>query len=299
MRRDHWLRRIEQLDPERDFEEIYRISCAYEFPWDTTRALELALFRTYAVPSIGGLLGRTGEFVQRAQKRYDDTTLILDAAIEHGMGSAEGRTGIRRMNQMHRMYEISNEDFLYVLSVLVVVPKRWLDDYGWRRYSPTEVRAAANYYRALGRRMNIKDVPGDYEGFERYLDAYERRHFGYDEGGRAVSDASLDMMATWYPSVLGPLMRRASVCLMDTPLREALHYSAPPPALQRAVRSGMRLRARVMRLLPPRRRPHFFRQNSNIRGYPNGYRVADLGIFPTPCPVPHATPTPGGTTAAR
>jgi len=35
-----WRRRIEELDPVRDHEEIYRISAGHEFPWDYTRALE-------------------------------------------------------------------------------------------------------------------------------------------------------------------------------------------------------------------------------------------------------------------
>ncbi len=53
------LRQIRRLDPEKDFLAIYRLSTVYEFPWDFTRALELALYRTYAVPSIGRLLSRT------------------------------------------------------------------------------------------------------------------------------------------------------------------------------------------------------------------------------------------------
>ena len=48
------------------------------------QSLSFALFRTYAVPSIGALLARTGEFTERAQKRHDDTVLILDAVLEHG-----------------------------------------------------------------------------------------------------------------------------------------------------------------------------------------------------------------------
>ena len=31
------------------------------------------------------------------------------------------------------MYKISNADFLYVLTTFVVVPKRMLDAFGWRR----------------------------------------------------------------------------------------------------------------------------------------------------------------------
>jgi hypothetical protein len=79
VRRDYWLRRIRQLDPDVDFAEIYRIMVAYEFPWDMTQSLGLALYRTYAVPSIGRLLAATGEFSDRTHKRYADTGLILDA----------------------------------------------------------------------------------------------------------------------------------------------------------------------------------------------------------------------------
>ncbi|MFI7008615.1 oxygenase MpaB family protein [Streptomyces sp. NPDC050145] len=285
MPRDHWLQQIRRLDPEKDFEEIYRISTAHEFPWDTMQALGFALYRTYAVPSIGRLLRDTGEFTARPQKRYEDTVLVLDAPGEHGLDSPQGREAIRRMNQMHRAYDISNDDFRYVLATFVVVPKRWMDDYGWRPYSRHEVRAATNYYRALGARMNIRDIPETFEEFEELMEDYERRHFTYDDGGYAISEATLDLMASWYPGPLAPLMRKASLCLMDAPLRAAFGYADPPPALERTVRGGMRLRGRVVRLFPPRRAPRFARQSSNVRGYPNGYRVAELGTFPTGCPV--------------
>src|SRR4051794_32535547 len=146
------LRRMEELDPARDYAEIYRLMGTHEFPWDMNQALSFALFRTYAVPSIGGLLARTGEFTERAQKHHDDTVLILDAVREHGMGSDEGRTAIRRMNQMHRAYGISNDDLRYVLATFVVTPIRWIDEYGWRRMTEIERVANANYYCDLGRR---------------------------------------------------------------------------------------------------------------------------------------------------
>jgi len=290
MNRHLWLDRIQQLDPETQFTEIYRISSQYEFPWDTSQSLGFALYRTYAVPSIGRLLARTGEFTERAQKRYDDTVLILEAVVEHGFDSAPGREAIRRMNQMHRRYDISNEDFVYVLSTFVVVPKRWLDDYGWRPYSPHEIRASVNYYRELGRHMGLKDIPETYQEFERLLDDYERANFGYDQGGRDVSDATLDLTATWYPKALGQAMRRSSICLLDDPLREAFGYARPPGALRWAVRAGMRLRGRFVRLLPPRRKPHFARDGRQVRGYPNGYRIGELGTFEPAggCPFPHA-----------
>ena len=47
------------------------------FPWDRNRALELALLKTFCLPSIAGLLHQTGEFEQCPRKRYDATALML------------------------------------------------------------------------------------------------------------------------------------------------------------------------------------------------------------------------------
>ena len=207
--RMHWLRKIASLDPETDYEEIYRIDSMLEFPWDMNQSLGLALYRTYAVPSIGSLLARTGEFTERTQKRYDDTGLILTAIGEHGLDSTEGRAAIRRMNQMHCRYGISNDDMRYVLSTIVTVPIRWLDEYGYRRLTTTEKIAGANYYRRLGELMNIKDLPATWQEFGDLMDAYEREHFGYDEGGVAVSEATLALMATFPPNNKAPRHARA------------------------------------------------------------------------------------------
>ena len=85
--RSHWQRHVARLDPETDYEEIYRVLVAHEFPWDMNQALSFALFRTYAVPSIGRLLDETGEFARDTQKRYDDTALLLDEPFQHGLHS--------------------------------------------------------------------------------------------------------------------------------------------------------------------------------------------------------------------
>lgn len=283
------------MDPVADAPEIYRLSAALEFPWDYTRALELALYRTYAVPSIGRLLAQTAELTERSQRRYDDTVLLLDAVMEHGFAAHEGRTAIRRINQMHRSYDISDDDMRYVLSTFVVMPRRWIDAYGWRRLSRHEIVAATEYYRTLGRHMGIPDVPETFEEFEALLDSYEKAHFAWDERARQVSDATLGLMASWYPRPLAPLLRTATLALLDEPLLRAFRYEAPSATVTSLVRRVLRVRGRLVRLLPPRRAPHFARQNREVKSYPNGYDTADLGTHPVPgmggCPVRHLKPT--------
>jgi uncharacterized protein (DUF2236 family) len=294
MKRFDWLARIGQLDPETDFSEIYRISATHEFPWDYNQSLSFALFRTYAVPSIGRLLAETGEFTERVQKRYDDTGLLLDAVVEHGFASTEGRSAIRRMNQMHGSYSISNEDFLYVLATFVVVPIRWIDELGWRKLSEAEKVAGANYYRELGRHMGMKNIPATYPEFVAYLDAYEAEHFAFDEGGRAVADSTLTLFTTFPPNHLAPagLVKRFSYGLMDDHLRAAFRYPRISAFEQRVSKGAVWLRGRVVRFMPPRVEPKFARHLPNIRGYPGGYQLDALGTFPSGCPVPHAKAEP-------
>lgn len=276
------------LDPHTDFEKIYTHLSMYDFPWDFNQALSFALFRTYAVPSVGGLLAESGGFDQ-TQKRYDDTALLLERPLTCGFDSAEGKTALRRINAMHRAYDISNDDMLYVLATFVVVPKRWIDDYGWRRLTYDEVLASVNYYRKLGRHMNVKDMPETYEGFAELLDAYEAEHFAFDSGGRRVADMTLGLLTEFYPKPLRPLVRRFSYALMDDPLLDAFHYERPSPLVRAVSRGAMRARAVALRAFPPRLRAKGFEGSSRMKTYRAGEVVTErLGTFPAGCPVPHS-----------
>lgn len=290
MERDHWRRVTDRLDPDTEFVEIYRILTAHEFPWDMNQALSFALFRTYAVPSIGSLLHRTGEFTERTQKRYDDTVHLLDAMLTDGLDGPRGRTALRRMNRMHAMHDISEDDLRYVLCTFVTVPERWLDDLGWRPMTRTERVAAARYYRHLGRHMGIRDIPESPGEFATAMDDYERAHFGFDPGARAVADATLDLMTTFPPNHRAParLVRRASYALMDGPLLDAFGYPHPTRVERAVARSALRARAAVVGRMPPRAEPKTVDQLPNIRSYPDGYDVADLGMFTPGCPQPRA-----------
>ena len=283
-RRDHWRRVTDTLDPATDHERISKILSMHEFPWDVEQALSFALFRTYAVPSIGRLLDQTDEFGARTQKRHDDTVIVLESVLTHGMESADGRAAVRRMNQMHGSYDISNEDMVYVLSTFVVTPARWIRRYGWRRLSATEIDGVTNYYRRLGRLMGIRDLPADFAAFERYLDEYEAREFAYDEGGRRVADATLELFTTFYPRPARPAMRIFARALMDDHLLRAFDYAKPSAWVCRLARGSLRLRGRLLRLMPSRRRPWSAGSSHRIRSYPGGFMVEHLGTFPATMP---------------
>jgi hypothetical protein len=252
------------------------LSKCYDFAFDTTRALQLALYRTYCVPSISRLLDRTGELRLRPQKRYDDTDLIISELMEWGYDSDRGRAALRRMNQIHSRFAISNEDFLYVLSTFIFEPIRWNERYGWRPFCEQERLGYFHFWCEVGRRMNIREIPDAYEDFERFNVEFERANFRFAETNHRVGSATRDLFLSWFPGPLRPLVRQGIYALMDEPLIAAFGFARPLPGMKRLVSLGLMQRARILCWLPARRHPHRSTETRQ-RSYPRGYRIEELG----------------------
>jgi ER-bound oxygenase mpaB/B'/Rubber oxygenase, catalytic domain len=253
-----------------------------DFPWDVTRALELALLRTFAVPAIAELLGATGEFEQRTQRRYDDTAILVAELLARGYDSDEGRRAISVMNRIHRRFAIHNDEFIYVLSTFMCEPPRWIARYGWRGLSDEEMEANFRFWQRVGEMMNISGVPASYADMDAFNRDYEARRFGYSVAGARIARVTMDLMLDWYlPRALKPLARPGMIAIFDEPLRQAFAFARPPAPVVALVEQALRTRARVLRLLPRRRRsrlPH----EQKWRSYPRGYEIESLGAAENP-----------------
>jgi hypothetical protein len=267
---------IERLDPVRDHQRITFLSCRVDFPWDTTRSLEFALFRTFCVPAVSALLDRTKEFESRPQKRYDDTDIIISEMMEHGYDSKRGRAALARMNAIHGRFKIRNEDFLYVLSTFVFEPIRWNARFGWRRMTEKERLGLFHFWRQVGLRMHIHEIPQDYAEFEHYNVEYERANYRFTEPNRRVGAAVRELFKSWFPRWTRPLVGRGIEAFLDDNLIRAFGFEQPSRFMRRAVEMGLKTRARTLRLLPRRKRP-VLRTEMKPPSYPQGYRIDELG----------------------
>jgi mpaB/rubber oxygenase-like protein len=275
---DAVLQEIRGLDPLRDHQRIAFLTSLHEFPWDTTRSLELALFRAFAVAKGTTLLEGTGEFTKRTQKRYDDTVLLLAEILEHGYDSVRGKAALRRINQMHGRYPIPNDEFLYVLSTFVFEPIRWNERFGWRPLLRKEKLASFYFWREIARRMAIRDVPEDFETFERYYDEFPIQNYRYAPENGALARATRDLLLGWYlPKPLWPLGRPFVHAMMDDRLLEAVGLPRPHPVVRGLMEGGVRLRSRIVRRLRPRRRPRLITRQRHPT-YPKGYTIEELGV---------------------
>lgn len=251
------------------------LTSAFDLPWDSQRALERALLRTFGVPHSSKLMVATGEFVHRTQKRYDDTVILVSTIGLCGYDSPPGRAAIRRMNQIHRRYKIPNDEFLYVLSTFVLEPLRWNARFGVRPLSDNERAAIFLFWREVGRRMAIRGIPDTIAELERFSLAYEREHFAYSPDNQLLAEVTRDLFLSWVlPRPLRRFGKPVVHALFDARMRLAFGFALPPWWVRVGVVAALKLRARVARLLPPRRRPYTL---PPTRTYPRGYRLEEIG----------------------
>jgi hypothetical protein len=72
--------------------------------------------------------------------------------------------------------------------------------------------------------------------------------------------------------------------MLDEPMRHAFGFADAPRWMTTTAHVGLRARAEIVRLLPPRRRSKLAEapRNRTYPGYPNGYRPGDLSAPPPP-----------------
>lgn len=273
------LKHIETLDPEKNAHEIVAVSSAYDFAQDTEISLGLAFFRTFAIPSIAKILDETKQFENFGQKRYDDTTLLLAEFLENGLDSDRGKEAIRRLNQIHNQYDIPNEDFIYTLTTFIYEPIRWNARFGWRPLVEKEKLAAFHFWYRVGQMMGIRDLPKTYEAMEKFNRDFEREHFRYTPESERVSRATLKVLEHFLPKLpfLKDLTFESVYALLDEPLRRAVGFPDPNPAVALATEAVFRTRAFYLRHFGGAVTDPIYVTKRKFPSYPNGYTIAELG----------------------
>ena len=175
-------RRQTEAAPE-GWEATYRQMVLYDLATDIELGFFLAYYRNFAVPTIAATLHRNGEIIERPMKRSYDTAIVTYELITSGLNSERGRHMIRLLNHAHRHVPGSQDDFLYVLLTLLVVPIRWARTHAWRAPTQAEENAATRFYRKLGARMNIAAFPTTCQEAEQFFDGYERENIAYSPAG--------------------------------------------------------------------------------------------------------------------
>ncbi len=275
--------RIATLDACADRDEILRLLGQHEFPSELELALSLALLRTFAVPSISTVLAEAKGFTDDPMKRYDDTSLLLNEVMEGGLDGERSRAATRRINEMHAGYDIHNDDMLFVLSTFVFDPARFVARHGWRRFTEHEEAAGWEFWRAVGKRMGIREIPIDREEFRAWSTRYADERIRPAATNEIIAEAALSPLLRFVPKPLHRVVWEAIWVLLDDDLTRVACDGAPPrPVVRATVLAVMDARRLVVRHLFRERRRPYVQSNRRRMTYPTGYEISELGTFPSP-----------------
>lgn len=268
---------IETLDAQADHIRIVHLMACYEFPWDLSRALEIALFRTFSSPNIAQLLDKTHQFAQHGQKRYDDTGILIGEFVQQGYDSEIGQRAIAQMNKIHSFYAIPNEDYLYVLSTFVLDPITWLSKYGWRQLSPREQDALFYFFKEVGHRMGLQQIPETLAALRTFAKQYEAQHCHFEPANQRVANATVAIVAGWYPRWIRFAIKPIVCAMIDEPMRQAFGYPPAQSWLSNTLRFVLNVRKNIVRYINLENSPALLAK-AHIRSYPSkAYHIETLG----------------------
>jgi len=281
---------------------LCRMTNFVEFPLLSKKALEFALFKTFAIPTISKVLAATRQFsAPNVTKRYDDTHIIVEELLHSHVDSPRGSLALRRLNFIHSHYNISNGDYLYTLSTFILEPKRFASRFGYRKWTEKETTAHFLMWRSIGIRMGIENIPETAEDMEQFSLQYEVDNMVYSQSNRGVADATLDLMLSGVPACLRPIARLIVYCVLEERLSVAVAYPRPPYWLISMVTAILKffLGTFVGWFLPPRpltwpserismeveeeeekerEKVHKLKYSEyKPESYPKGYRMDELG----------------------
>jgi hypothetical protein len=179
--------------------QIMKRVMLYEFPWMFAFGTQWALLKTYTVATGTGLLVQTRQITSDSTvgKRAEDTGVILSEFLVGSLDSDRGSKALAKMNWMHRRYgsKIKQPELLHTLAMFVLEPIRWLNDREWRPMTKLEKVAIFIYWKEIGNRMGIKDIPDTLEELETWTAEYTKKNVYFTKNNKMCAESTMRLCA--------------------------------------------------------------------------------------------------------
>lgn len=231
--------------------KIMHLSMLYDCPFIFGFSGQFSLLKTFAITSGTDLLVKTRQLSnsQNVGRRITDTALITTEFVIGSVDSGRGSTALAKMNWIHRQYgdKITQPEMLHTLAVNSLEAIRWINTYEWRKLTYLEEVALFTYWKEVGNRMGIKDIPETIEKLKEWTEEYEKKAMTYSDNNRKCADASLEYFLKHTSPAMRGFMKNAMMALLEERTRNALGYPAPSPMMEAFVFRFFRLRAFVIR----------------------------------------------------
>jgi hypothetical protein len=233
--------------------EILKAVLLREFPFMYAFGTQWALVKSYGIANGTKLLVQTRRLAneQTVGKRGEDTGIILGEVLISGLDSDRGLRALSKMNWIHRQYgsKISNGDLVHTLALFVLEPQRWIEMYEWRAMTELEKVAAFVYWKEIGNRMGMEDIPKTLEELKQWTKDYEEEHMYYADSNRKCVDATVNLFLRNVPKFFHGFAQDVAATFLEPNVRVAIGVETPPTWVSNLVNTMFKLRAFTIRYL--------------------------------------------------
>ena len=239
---------IERLDPQTDYERIWKLSTCYYVGDFQMNYLYSTGFPHFILPPWGGeTIARkgTGKLIVAQDKREQDTAEAFWKWFEHGPSSLQTKESVEKVNRIHMAIEkkmpgnfAHNEDFVYTMCWIGADLHRLRERIGLQGYTENQKIAVHKYWLELSKLMRsangeITDFPDDFDGMLQYMKTYENTEWEFSPEGRMTVEAIIEQFGNrWFPRGFRWIARRMLYAMWDEPVHR-VHRVPYVPALER------------------------------------------------------------------
>lgn len=211
----HWIAKaIDSLDPETDYELIWRLTSSYHLSDFANYLVYSLTFPNFVVTKNGAeVVWRSdgGKVVHKAADRIEKTESYNMTWWYYGPSDERCRDAVGRINQLHaglaRQYPgrfSHNEDYLYTLAFSAILMHRLRLRLGLSGFSDKQKMAAHHFWRDMAPLFTVEGhgavegYPDSFEGCVAFCEAYESTSREYDERARYIGISIFNLFAYRY-----------------------------------------------------------------------------------------------------
>jgi hypothetical protein len=267
-----WIkRRIDELDPLVDYEEIWRLTSLYnvnDFQFHWFYALTFPYFLVTVRGAESVYRDGKGKMDLQATKRVDDTVDHMVVWWEHGPHSPATRRSVEMINKLHAHwarqypgYFSYAEDYVNTLCYEATSMHMLQRSLGLPGYNERQKIAAHRFWSEMADLFTVENgrpltevatMPESFEAMEAFRHEYDAQPWPDNPAGQAATVSFVEHFATrWFPRPLRFFGRALVTSFYDENVQRVQAIAPPAPPLRWVARNLIK----VLILLTERVRP--------------------------------------------
>ncbi|KIX10686.1 uncharacterized protein Z518_01770 [Rhinocladiella mackenziei CBS 650.93] len=241
----HWINKaISQLDPETQYEEIFRLMSSYRLSDFMNNLIYAVTFPNFILDEWGSeAVWREdgGKMIEKATRRLEETENNNMVWWYYGPSHERTKKSVEDINKRHEFWASKypgnfshNDDYIYVLAFSAVLMDRFLRRLGLHGFSEKEKIAAHHFWRDMmplfyaEGRTPLYGFPADWDEMMKLCIEYEQTPKKFPPKGRAIAMSIYEEFAfRYFPPGFRWLGRRIPLALSLDSTLATLHIEAP------------------------------------------------------------------------